>query len=62
MLYNLYKIMKIAIGFYGITRSLKYTIGSINKKFLISLKSYINVRTGENILDSTKIDNESTSY
>ena len=67
------KKMKIAIGFFGITRSLKYTIDSINKNFFdvfksnnidydifihsYILKSYKNNRTGEKITDSTKIDN-----
>lgn len=63
--------MKVAIGFYGITRSLKYTIGSINKNIFdvlasnnidydvfvhcYRLSSYKNVRTRENTKD---IDNE----
>ena len=66
--------MKLAIGFFGITRSLKYTIESINKNifdvfksnnieydiFIHSylLSSYKNNRTGEQIDDISKIDNE----
>lgn len=66
--------MKIAIGFFGITRSLKYTIKSINDNIFDVLKSnnidydvyihsyslsyYKNLRTNELIDDPTKIDNE----
>ena len=65
--------MKIAIGFYGITRSLRYTIDSINKKIFniidnnnieydvfmhsYNLINYSNKRTGE-IINDTDIDNE----
>jgi hypothetical protein len=63
--------MKIALAFFGITRSLKYTIKSINENILepmkisgitydifihtYNLKKYINYRTGEN---TNNIDNE----
>lgn len=66
--------MKIAIGFFGITRSLKYTIQSIELNVFNVLKdnnieydiflhtynlsSYKNVRTREKPLDSKDIDNE----
>lgn len=66
--------MKIAVGFFGITRSLKYTIDSINQNVFDVLKSnnieydvfvhcyflsnYKNIRTGEHIEDISKIDNE----
>jgi len=65
--------MKIAIGFFGITRSLKYTIQSINNNILdilklnnieydifihtYSLNNYSNIRTGE-IVNTDDIDNE----
>jgi hypothetical protein len=65
--------MKISIGFFGITRSLKYTIKSINENILDILKennieydiyihtyyltNYKNIRTGE-ILNDYEIDNE----
>jgi hypothetical protein len=65
--------MKVAIGFFGITRSLKYTIASIKENILDVLKlnnidydifvhtffltKYKNIRTVENIKD-TDIDNE----
>lgn len=65
--------MKIAIGFFGITRSLKYTIASINKQILdvfknnqieydifihtYHLTNYKNIRTREKVEDH-EIDNE----
>jgi hypothetical protein len=65
--------MKVAVGFFGITRSLKYTIESINKRIFDILKKnditydvfvhtyhvtdYKNIRTGEVIRDED-IDNE----
>lgn len=69
-----YLYMKIALGFYGITRSLKYTIDSINDNILnvfklnnidydiymhtYYLSSYENIRTGEINLAKYQIDNE----
>ena len=66
--------MKIAIGFFGITRSLKYTIKSINNNIFDILKSnnidydtyihsyilssYSNIRSRESIEDGTTVDNE----
>ena len=66
--------MKVAIGFFGITRSLKYTIDSINQNVLDVLKSnnidydifvhcyslsyYKNIRTKEEITNSSEINNE----
>jgi len=66
--------MKIAIGFFGITRSLKYTIKSIEENIfniLISnnieydiyvhtyfLSSYKNIRTKEEIKNLSEINNE----
>lgn len=66
--------MKIAIGFFGITRSLKYTIKSINNNIFNILKSnnidydtyihsyilssYSNIRSRESIEDGTTVDNE----
>jgi len=66
--------MKIAIGFFGITRSLKYTIQSIELNVFNVLKennieydiflhtyklsSYKNIRTREKPLDNKDIDNE----
>ena len=63
--------MKIAIGFFGITRSLKFTISSIKKKILnifhennieydifihtYYLSNYTNIRTNENM---NKVDND----
>jgi len=65
--------MKIAIGFFGITRSLKYTITSINEKIFDILKKhnieydiflhtyhvtdYKNIRTKE-LINDNYIDNE----
>jgi len=65
--------MKVAVGFFGITRSLKYTIQSINQQIFDVLKrnnieydiymhtyyltDYKNVRTGE-YTNNMKIDNE----
>ena len=65
--------MKIAIGFFGITRSLKYTIKSIQENILnvfknnnieynifihtYELSNYKNIRTGEIVKDED-IDNE----
>lgn len=66
--------MKVAIGFFGITRSLKYTVESIKQNIFHVLKSnnidydvyihsyrlttYKNKRTGECIEDPSEIDNE----
>ncbi len=66
--------MKVAIGFFGITRSLKYTIDSIRKNIFsaldsenvefdvfvhcYSLTTYKNKRTKENIENSFMIDND----
>ena len=66
--------MKVAIGFFGITRSLKYTIDSIRENVFNALDSeniefdvfvhcyflttYKNIRTGENIQNSSQIDND----
>ena len=66
--------MKVAIGFFGITRSLKYTIDSIRKNIFTALDSediefdvfvhcyflttYKNKRTGENIENPSEIDND----
>ena len=66
-------IKKIAIGFFGITRSLQYTIKSINENILDILKinkieydiyvhtynltNYTNIRTGE-VVNNNNIDNE----
>ena len=63
--------MKVALSFFGITRSLKYTIDSINENILnifrinnidydifihtYKLNNYINVRTGEKL---DNVDNE----
>ena len=63
--------MKIALAFWGITRSLKFTIDSINKKILdifkknkieytifmhtYKLNNYINIRTNEHVVH---VDNE----
>jgi len=63
--------MKVAIGFFGITRSLKYTINSITENILEVFKKndidydifmhtyilnyYINIRAGESV---TSVDNE----
>jgi hypothetical protein len=64
--------MKVAVGFFGITRSLKYTINSINENIFDVLKTnnieydvyihtynltnYKNIRTGEKVNDD-QIDN-----
>ena len=65
--------MKVALGFFGITRSLKYTIDSIQSNIFDELKSnnvayeifihtyflddYVNLRTGE-MVKKDKINNE----
>jgi hypothetical protein len=64
--------MKVVIGFYGITRCLKYSIESINKNIFDILKvnnieydvymhtyhltNYKNIRTGE-VINDNEIDN-----
>jgi hypothetical protein len=70
--------MKIALCFWGITRSLKYTIDSIKEKIFNILKSnnieytifmhtyrlnsYKNTRTCENIQDIEDIEMMNISY